>query len=421
MTAPLATTSPSLAAPASSIPAPALPANPWKQGILFTAFEPSGDDHAAVVITELRRRHPDLPIYAWGGRRMERAGATIVERTGDDAVMGVPGFAKILEHRRINKRIGKWMSQNPVALHVPVDSPAANFPICALARKHGIKVIHLVAPQLWAWGPWRIRKLRRLTDGVLCLLPFEEEWFLARGVKARFIGHPLFDRPLDLAALDDRVRQVGRDGAPKVAIMPGSRPGEIAPSFPILLDMFRRLRADFPNLAGLVAATRPEVADRLRAVADADPQGWPEGLCIAAGETDAVIRWCDFAVVVSGTVTLQVARQRKPMITFYRPNRLMYHLLVRWLVSTRFYTLPNLIANKKIVPELIPHFGDGEELALQVIRLMRRPGYADDQREELAKVVERFQGQSAGIAAADAIEEAIGLREPARTTPALAL
>src|SRR5690606_18344441 len=153
-----------------------------------------------------------------------------------------------------------------------------------------------------------------------------------------------------------------------------------------------------PDLAGLVAATRPAVADRLRAVADAEPQGWPDGLSIAAGGAAAVSRWCDFAGVVSGTVALQVARKPKPMITFYRPGRLFYYALARWLVSARFYTLPNLIANKKIVPELIPHFGDGEELALQVIRLMRRPGYADDQREELGKVVERFQGRNAGSA-----------------------
>jgi lipid-A-disaccharide synthase len=391
-----------------SQPAPSQPEDkePSKQGLLFTAFEPSGDDHASVVIAELRRRNPDVPIYAWGGRGMEAAGAIVVERTGEDAVMGVPGLAKIIEHRRINKRIGRWMAENPIALHIPVDSPAANFPICALAKRHGIKVMHLVAPQLWAWGPWRIRKLRRLTSCVLCLLPFEEEWFLSRGVKARFIGHPLFDEPLDEAALDERAREVGLDGEPKIAIMPGSRPGELA-SFPILLDMFRRLRHDFPDTVGLVAATRPEVADRLREVAGAHG-GWPEGLDIASGETDAVIRWCDYAVVVSGTVTLQVARQRKPMITFYRPNRLMYHLLARWLVSTRFYTLPNLIANKKIVPELIPHFGDGEELALQVIRLMRRPGYAEDQSEELGKVVERFSGLQAGVAAADAIEESLG-------------
>ena len=170
-----------------------------RPALLFTAFEPSGDDHAAAVVAELRRRHPDLPIYGWGGPKMERAGATIIERTGHDAVMGMPGLAKILEHKRINGRIRRWLDQNPVAVHIPVDSPAANFPICKMTKARGIRVVHLVAPQIWAWGPWRIKKLRRLTDLVLCLLPCEEAWFLTRGVRAKFIGHPLFDHPLDLA------------------------------------------------------------------------------------------------------------------------------------------------------------------------------------------------------------------------------
>ena len=132
--------------------------------LLFTAFEPSGDDHAAGVIAELRRRHPSLEIFAWGGPKMERAGATIVERTGDDAVMGMPGFAKIREHQRINARIADWLDKNPVSAHIPVDSPAANFPICELSKARGIKVVHLVAPQIWAWGRWRIHKLRRMTE-----------------------------------------------------------------------------------------------------------------------------------------------------------------------------------------------------------------------------------------------------------------
>ena len=115
--------------------------NPAPRPVLFTAFEPSGDDHAAPVIAELRRRRPDLPIFAWGGPRMEAAGATIVERTGDDAVMGMPGLEKIREHRRINERIEAWMDRHRPALHVPVDSPAANFPICALAKARGCRVV----------------------------------------------------------------------------------------------------------------------------------------------------------------------------------------------------------------------------------------------------------------------------------------
>lgn len=390
------------------------------RGVLFTAFEPSGDDHASTVIAELRARHPNLPIYAWGGPKMERAGATIVERTGDDAVMGMPGLAKIAEHRRINRRIAAWLDANAVAVHVPVDSPAANFPICALSKARGVRVVHLVAPQVWAWASWRIRKLRRLTDLVLCLLPFEEAWFLTRGVQAKFIGHPLFDEALDTAELDRRVAAwpaMGSDPAPrggpapasqpKFALMPGSRPGELRGSFPILLDAFRRLRQVYPHAAGVVAATKPEVADELRRRARA-LGGWPEGMEMISGDTDAVIRWCDVALVTSGTVTLQVARQRKPMVTFYRFSRVMYHLVGRWLVSTPHFTLPNLIAGKRIVPELIPYFAnDGEEVAMAAVRLLRAPGAMDDQRAQLGEVCRKLEGRRAAQAAADAIEGVI--------------
>ena len=153
--------------------------------LLFTAFEPSGDEHASKVIAEIRRRRPKLAICAWGGPKMVKAGAVVIERTGDDAVMGVPGLAKIREHQKINVRIEDWVKKHPVNVHVPVDSPAANFPICEITKKSGSRVVHLVAPQIWAWGRWRIHKLRRLTDLVLCLLPFEEEFFAKRNVPAK--------------------------------------------------------------------------------------------------------------------------------------------------------------------------------------------------------------------------------------------
>ena len=223
-------------------------------GVLFTAFEPSGDDHAALVIRELRRRHANLPIFAWGGPKMRRAGAEIIAETGADAVMGVPGLAKIREHQRINRDIARWMDNNPgVSVHVPVDSPAANFPVCAMAKKRGIKVVHLVAPQVWAWGSWRVAKLRRLTDLVLCVLPFEEAYFADHDVPARFIGHPLFDEPLDLASLDDRAHDLP-GGEPRLAILPISRRPPAARTWcsstphPGTIPGIRRTRCSSPSL-----------------------------------------------------------------------------------------------------------------------------------------------------------------------------
>lgn len=376
--------------------------------ILFTAFEPSGDDHAAAVVAELRRRHPGLPLYAWGGPKMERAGATIVERTGDDAVVGMPGLKKIQEHRLINDRIDAWISQHRPAVHVPVDSPGANFPICRIAKRYGVKVVHLVAPQIWAWGRWRIHKLRRCTDLVLCLLPFEESFFIKRRVNARFIGHPLFDAMPAAMELDQGAARYPA-GSPKIALMPGSRPKELERSFPLLLEAFRELKRIYPAAAGVVAVTKPSVVEYLRASASR-LGGWPEGLSIAHADTDAIIRWCDLALVKSGTVTLQIARQNKPMVVFYKGSPLLYYSLAKWIVATKYFTLPNVLAHRQIVPEFVPHFGGPEPIVAAARQLLDNPASAKRQQEELARITELFKGRNAAIAAADAIEEVAGLK-----------
>lgn len=378
--------------------------------ILFTGFEPSGDDHAASVIAEVLRRRPDVEVYAWGGPKMEAAGARIVRRTGGDAVMGLPGLAKIREHQRINADIARWLDGHAgrVALHVPVDSPAANFSICAMAKKRGVRVMHLVAPQIWAWGRWRIGKLRRLTDFVCCLLPFEERFFSERGVRAQFVGHPLFDAPIDTIALDTDIASWPA-GSPRLALMPGSRPAEIDKNFPLLINAFRRLAARYPGAQGVVAATTERVAERLHELAQgtaAPPglsAGWPDRLRVVVGQTDAAIRWCEVALVVSGTVTLQVARQRRPMVILYKSSPVLYNLVARWIVRTPFFSLPNLIAGREIVPELIPHFGDEAELVRHAVDLIEQPATRDAQIEAMGGVIAAFGEKNAADAAASAV------------------
>ena len=388
--------------------------NPAAPKVLFTSFEPSGDDHASTVIAALKARAPQVQIFAWGGPKMERAGATLIERTGDSAVMGMPGIGKIIEHIRINRRVEEWLDSNRVQLHIPVDSPDANFAICKLAKRRGIKVMHLVAPQVWAWREGRIRKLQKLTDLVLCILPFEEPYFNTRGVRAKFIGHPLFDIPLNLPALDAAAQALGPElaaGKPRLALMPGSRPAEIRRSVPPLLDAFIELKRDFPDLTAVMPLTRPQVFEEVQQIARARG-GWPKGLGTLIGQTDAAVRWCDFAIVASGTVTLQVARQRKPMVTFYRFGRSMqlpYWAFGRLMFTTKLFTLPNLIAGRRIVQELVPHFGGGEPLAAGVLKLMRQPGYADDQRAALDEICKKFEGRRASDTAAEEICNLLGI------------
>jgi lipid-A-disaccharide synthase len=379
--------------------------------LLFTAFEPSGDDHASAVIGELRRRHPDLVMYAWGGPKMERAGATVVERTGDDAVMGMPGISKIIEHKKINQRIDTWLGANRVTLHIPVDSPAANGPICEIAKRHGVKVVHLVAPQIWAWGRWRIHKLRRITDMVLCMLPFEPVFFERRRVPARFIGHFLFDKPVDGAELDRRASVFG-DGEPRIAMMPGSRPDELKRNFPLLLDTYRALKKRHPGAVGVVAATSDRVAANLKAMAEETHAGWPESLRMVVQDTDAVVRWCHIALVKSGTVTLQVARQGKPMVVFYKKSNPLFFLLARAVMSTRVFSLPNVLARRRIVPEFVPHFGGPGPIVRAAHELLTRPEKAAKQRADIEAVLAQFRSITASKAAADAIEEFAGITAP---------
>lgn len=376
--------------------------------LLFTAFEPSGDDHASAVIRELRMRHPSLPIYAWGGLRMEQAGAILVHRTGDDAVVGVPGWKDIRQHLKMRGEIDLWMRGSRPTVHIPVDSPGANFAIAKIAKSYGSRVVHLVAPQLWAWGPWRISKLRKRTDHVLCLLPFEETWFQVRGVPATFIGHPLFDEELDTAELD-RAGASYPLGAKRLAVLPGSRAKELKRNFPVMLEAFRELSRRHPDLVGVVAVTTESVLEGLRRRAE-ELGGWPENLGAAVASTDAVVRWCTAAMAVSGTVSLQIAKQRRPMVILYKTNRLAWRWVGRWLITTRFISLPNLIAGHEAVRELFPYFKGHARLAEATDELISDEQAMEDQRLAQDRIRARFAGRVASCGAADVIERVAGIR-----------
>ncbi len=376
--------------------------------ILFTAFEPSGDDHASIVIAELKSRYPDLKIYGWGGRKMKAAGAEIIEITGDAAVMGMPGLEKIREHKKINVRIEEWVKKNPISVHVPVDSPAANFPVCAITKSHGAKVTHMVAPQLWAWGSWRIKKLRRLTDHVMCVLPFEEKWFGSRGIRTTYIGHPLFEKPLDVKALDERVANWAT-GEQRVAILPGSRPSELKKNFPLLLGAYIKIKGEHPEMCGVIAVTRMEIEPVLKQIAKDHGLAWPESLELVVADTDAVVRWCTLALVVSGTVTLQIARQHRPMVIVYKIGRVSWNLVARWVIKSSYITLPNILAGREIVPELVPSFLGVEPIAQRATELLEDRGSYDLQVRELKKVTDTFAGMNAAKGAADIIARYAGL------------
>jgi len=384
--------------------------------ILVTAFEPSGDSLAATLIAELKRRDPTRPIYALGGPRMAEAGATLIEHTTADAAMLAGAARQATTHYARLRRLKHWLRQHDIALAIPTDSPAANWGVCRRVRqvRPKARIVHLAAPQLWAWGAWRIRKLRRLTDRVLCLLPFEVDWFASRGVPATFVGHPLFaevSEPADEDSGDLEALDADFEG-PRLAIMPGSRAAEVQKNWPTQLAAFHRLRADYPKLRAVVSAADQARADQV--VGLCDKASLPNGMHLVTGRSRAVLRWADAGLIVSGTASLQAVVHRVPSVVIYRVSRPAWHLAGRWLVRARTFTLPNLLSESlghgRAVLELVPHFG---ELA-PVVEALRPLLHDSPQRRRQNSAFNAIHHAYAGQSFADAATEAVLAQLPGK-------
>ncbi len=366
--------------------------------VLFTAQEPSGDAHAAPVIARLREAYPDLEPVAFGGPKMEAAGARMLGRTADDGVMGLAGAGKVFEVRALHNRIVEWARKNPVAVHVPVDSPSANFPLCARLKPMGVRIVNLVAPQLWAWAPWRIGKVRRISDVLLCLLPFEEGWFRSRGVTAKFVGHPVLGAPLDRQALEEEAARLPA-GAPRILILPGSRSAEVRKNLSLLLDTFMLIRGSMASTSGLVVASSEANAERIRAEVGGT---LPFGVQLTTGNIDAGVAWCDLAIAVSGTVSLDCARQAKPVIGVYRLSALEV-LGAKLILRAPHRLLPNIIAGRRIVPEFVPYAGNAEPVAAAALELLTNGVRMQRTREDLKGVAAAFAGRDTGRISAEVV------------------
>jgi len=377
-----------------------------KATVLFTAFEPSGDAHAAPVIAALKAMAPEIEIVACGGPQMERAGATMIERTADDGAMGLSALSKIASVKKTQNAIRQWALARRVNVHVPVDSPAANFAIAKFMKARGVRVCHLVAPQLWAWGPWRLNKLRRCTDLVLCLLPFEQEWFRSRRVPAKFIGHPVINRILDQAQMDAQVKELPT-GSPKVLLLPGSRSSEVKRNLPLLLKVFSDIQHNNRRAIAIMVTANDSLA---RLVRERVPT-LPSGVLLMTGKLDAAISWSEIALCVSGTVSLDLLRQAKPMVGMYRTG-LLSVIGANIMLSMPNRLLPNILAGKRVVPEFVPCLGRAGPISAAVENLLADQSRLRETANALRALLPAFQGKRPDIEAAEAIIAFVAGRSP---------
>jgi len=319
--------------------------------IFISAVEPSADAHCAALITTLKQTTYDIDFVGVGGPKMAHAGCRILETTVARAAMTYKAFRHVIAFYFLIRRITRYLKNAKVDLVIVCDSPAFNFHIAKAAKKADIKTLFYVAPQLWAWGGWRIKKLRRYCDKLCCILPFEQNWFAEKGINAVYVGNPLLDG-LDIDSAGQKRKYT--DFQPKnakFALMPGSRAAEIDSLWVPMQKIALQLKHKYPQAAFTTVAVDSEREQLLR---KEELTGFECRYTVSLVSSTAAE--CDFAIVASGSATLQVAAVGCPMVIMYQSSRVLWFLFGRWLLKTKYLSLVNILANRELVPEFMPYF-----------------------------------------------------------------
>ncbi|MCB2191077.1 MAG: lipid-A-disaccharide synthase [Deltaproteobacteria bacterium] len=341
------------------------------RSVVLVAGEASGDQHAARLAREMLAMSPDITISGIGGPKMEAAGVDLLYRSEELALVGVaevlPKLGIILGAIRGMKHHLRRTRPDVVIL---VDFPDFNFRIGKAAKKLGLKVLYYISPQVWAWRPKRARQMASFVNHLACVFPFEREFFRNRVplLPVSFVGHPLLDIP---AQTWEEPLPVPQE-AELVGLLPGSRMSEISRLMPLLLAAAKRMREQRPGLHFILPLApglrREQVEPYLR--------NTPKGLTILAGRARQVMEQAKLVLVASGTATLQTALAETPGVVVYKTGRFNY-LVARSLIKVERIAMPNLIAGRELMPELIQGEATPEKVAAEGISLL-----ADDGRRE---------------------------------------
>jgi len=376
--------------------------------VLISAGEASGDLYAAGLVEALRRRRPDLQLFGCAGPRMRQAG---VEAVIDAHSLAVVGLVEVVTHiPRIYGEFRKLLQaarERRPDLAILTDSPDFHLRLARRLKELKIPVFYLVAPQAWAWRKGRLRLMRRTIDRLLCIFPFEPDFFQRGGIDAVYIGHPLTRLVKPTAGRDElRRRYDVPAGAPLVALLPGSRSGEAARHLPMLLETVELLRQRAQPAPRFILAVPPgtvpagsKFRERIRAAS----------IQLVEGETWDILACADLALAASGTITIEAAVLGTPMVTFYRVNNLSWWM-GRHLVKVPFYSMVNLVAGRRIVAELIQDDFTPQRLTDEALALLRDDAVRAAMRRDLAEVAQRLSAQNDPLeVAASLVEE--GLKE----------
>jgi len=334
---------------------------------------------------------------------MASAGCKLLETTIGRAVMMYKAFSHVAHYYKLIRRITRYLKSSKVDLVIVCDSPSFNFHIAKAAKKADIKTLFYVAPQLWAWGAWRIRKLQKYCHKLCCILPFEQNWFSQKGIDAVFVGNPLLDT---LGPDFGGYKRQYADFEPKnarFAIMPGSRAAEIDSLWRPMQKIANRIKGKYHAATFVTVAVDDKREQILRSSQIKD-----FGSEYTIGSVSDTAREADFAIVASGSATLQVAAVGCPMVVMYQSSRVLWHLFGRWLVKTKYLSLVNVLADRELVPEFMPYFSSIEPIVETIEQFLEDRDKLSQFSDELIQLAEPLGTGNTSEKVAQIVSEMLG-------------
>jgi len=368
--------------------------------IFLSAGEASGDLHGSSLVRAIKSKNPAASISCLGGPLLQQSGAELLVDSRDLAVVGL---FEVLRHSktiyRAWRKIKAYLTEQRPHIVILIDFPDFNFLIARLARRLGCRVFYYISPQVWAWRSGRVHSLKRLVDHMAVILPFESRFYEQFGMKVSYVGHPLLDvlgeQP---AGRSERFRWgTDRCGA-VVGLLPGSRYSEIRAMLPLLLQAAALMHGEMPDISFML----PVAVSLDRSIIESEVTDWELPIKVTSGDTYEVIRACDLILTVSGTVTLEAAILGTPMIILYRVSPLTYYA-GRHLIQVKQVGLPNLIAGRPVVPELLQKDAQAERLASEALALLKQPQLLARQRRDLSAI----KGQLGAPGVADRVADLV--------------
>ncbi len=367
--------------------------------VMVSCGEASGDLYAGALARALQTQAPGTRVIGFGGNQLAAAGAELSGHYRGLAVTGLTEVLRVLPRTyAMYRRLVALAKTARPDVFVAIDFPDFNFRLASAVHALGIPVVYYVSPQLWAWRPGRIRALKAFAEKVLPIFPFEVAIYEQAGVPVEFVGHPLIDLLAVTAPRDVFLAGLGLDpAAPVVGLLPGSRPNEVRALLPVLVEAIPRIRAGRPGTQFVVARAPGLSASLFEALGSA-----ATGVAMVEGQTDDVLQASDVVLTASGTATVQTALHGTPMVILYKLSPLTYRL-GRPFVSVDTFGMANLIAGRRIVPELIQDDCTPERVAGEALALLNDRARADQMRRDLGEVREKLGAPGASERAAAAV------------------